>query len=140
VRANGLYCLVPEAGGSVAADNKLRIVNTHVVGMALDADVVVTLSEQRSHAAESLLRAYFNAAEPLSKKPASRKLMTSPSRPLRTSTSPRAISGASACSNSFGVQSGRRSRPGGATATTGTALRTSTVSSIATVLDRSAVG
>jgi hypothetical protein len=28
-------------------------------------------------------------AEPLSKKPASRKLMTSPSRPLRTSTSPR---------------------------------------------------
>jgi hypothetical protein len=40
---------------------KLRIVNRHVVGMALDADVVLTLSEQRSHAAESLLRAYFNA-------------------------------------------------------------------------------
>jgi CheY-like chemotaxis protein len=123
VSANGLYCFVREAGGSDAADSaswfpttatstrrfsarpdfrviagdgmvfaitargqplrrktvlqgessrlrepwkvpvrgKLPVVNTHAVGMARDADIVLTLSEQRSHSAESLLRAHSNA-------------------------------------------------------------------------------
>jgi hypothetical protein len=107
--------------------------------MALDADVVLTLSEQRSHAAESLLRAYSNARRTAVKEASFSQTYDQPI----PSTSDLDLAARDLQRQRFLqffsefnqvavlVLVGQRDD--------GNSLRTLTVSSIATVLDRSAV-